>query len=265
MTVRTIDINADLGESLGNWRMGNDEALIPQITSANVACGFHASDPVTMLRTVKTAHEHGVAIGAHPGLPDLIGFGRRTMSLSGEEMYAAFAYQIGALQGVLKACGLTLHHVKPHGVLPAMLRDSEELGVAAAEALVDLGRPLVYFPAPVDRGAFLLAAKERGIPVAGEIYPDLSYTPEGRVVVQRQKRATDLDEAAAQVRRFLSDGCVLAEDGSEVPMEAESICVHGDGPNAADVARAVRRAIEESGCAIGPVQADAYAQAASDA
>jgi len=264
MSVRTVDINADLGESFGNWRMGNDEELIPLITSANVACGFHASDPVTMLRTVRSAHEHGVAIGAHPGLPDLLGFGRRTMSISGEELYAAFVYQIGALQGVLRANGLTLHHIKPHGVLPAMLRDSEELGAAAADALVDLGRPLVYFPAPTDRGAFLLAARDRGLRVAGEIYPDLSYTSDARVVVQRQKRATDLDAASAQVKLWLETGRVLTEDGSEITLEAESVCVHGDGPNAPDVARAVRRTIEECGGVVGPVQAGDLAHASAD-
>ena len=183
------------------------------------------------------------------------------MNVSGEDMYAYFAYQIGALQGVLRANGLDLHHVKPHGVLPAMLRDREDLAAAAADALVDLGRPLVYFPAPVDRGAFLLAAKEREIPLAGEIYPYLSYTPEGRVVVQRQKRRTDIADATAQVRRWIADGCVLAEDGTEVPMQAESICVHGDGPNAVEVAQAVRRTIEECGCAVGPVELEARAPA----
>jgi UPF0271 protein len=145
------------------------------------------------------------------------------------------------------------------------LRDREDLGAAAADALVDLGRPLVYFPAPVDRGAFLLAAKERGIPVAGEIYPDLSYTAEGRVVVQRQKQATDIEQATQQVRRWIADGHVLAEDGTEVPMQAESICVHGDGPNAVEVARAVRQTIEDCGCAVGPVQLEAPAHAFSDA
>ena len=253
--MRTVDINADMGESFGNWRLGNDEALSREITTANVACGFHGSDPVTMLRTVRTAHEHGVVIGAHPGLPDLLGFGRRTMDVSGEDIYAYFVYQIGALQGVLAANGLTLHHVKPHGVLPAMLRQSDELAGAAADALVDLGRPLVYFPSPLDRGAFLLAAKERGLRVVGEIYPDLAYRPDGSLIIQRHKGLTDLEQAAAQVRRFLESGCVLAEDGSEVPLEAESVCVHGDGPNAVEVAQTVRKAIAESGGEVGAVSA----------
>lgn len=258
--MRTVDINADLGESFGNWQMGNDEALIPEITSANVACGFHASDPVTMLRTVKIARKHGVAVGAHPGLPDLLGFGRRAMNLSGEDMYAYFVYQVGALKGVLEANGMALHHVKPHGVLPAMLRESEELAAAAADALVDLGSPPVYFPAPTDTGAFLLAARERGIRVVGEIYPDLAYAPDGRLIVQRRKTLTDLEKAAGQVRRFLAEGCVLAEDGTLVPLEAESVCVHGDGPNAVDVARAVRRGIEESGFSVAPVELGAQAE-----
>lgn len=259
--MRTVDINADLGESFGNWRMGNDEVLIPEITTANVACGFHGGDPITMLRTIGIAKDHGVVVGAHPGLPDLLGFGRRAMAISREDLYAYFIYQVGALQGVLAANGMTLHHVKPHGVLPAMLRERAELGEGAAEALVDLGKPLVYFPAPIDSGAFSVAARDRGLKVVGEIYPDLSYASDGRLIVQRQKEVTDVAKAAAQVRLFLEEGCVMADDGTLVPVEADSVCVHGDGPNVLEVALAVRKAIEDSGCAIGAVGVEAESQA----
>jgi len=248
--VRAIDINADLGESFGNWPMGNDEALIPLITSANVACGFHASDPTTMLTTVRTAKQHGVAVGAHPGLPDMLGFGRRVMRISGEDMYGYIVYQVGALQATLAVNGMALHHVKPHGALYAMLRDDDELGEAAAGALVDLGSPLSYFPAPVASTAFGRAAAARGLKVVGEIYPDLGYEDDATLVLQRSKHHTDPAAAAEMVSRFLKDGNVTSLDGAAIPLEAESICVHGDGPNAAEVAAAIRKAVEASGCSL---------------
>ncbi len=249
--MRAIDINADLGESFGNWPMGNDEVLIPLLTSANVACGFHASDPTTMLQTVQIAKENDVAVGAHPGLPDLLGFGRRVMSISGEDMYGYVVYQVGALQASLAVKGMTLHHVKPHGALYAMLRDSEELGEAAASALVDLGSPLSYFPAPLERAAFCRAAAAKGLDVVGEIYPDLGYDDEANLVLQRSKHHTDPAAAAEMVSRFLDDGHVVSHDGVEIPIEAESICVHGDGPNAAEIASAIRDAVEGAGCTLG--------------
>ena len=251
--MRPIDINSDLGESFGNWKFGSDAELMPEITSANVACGFHASDPLTMVETVRIAKEHGVAVGAHPGLPDLLGFGRRLINVSGEELYAYFAYQVGALQGVLTASEMTLHHVKPHGVLPSMLRDNEELASAAAQAIADLGVTLVYLPAPIETSRFATEAQGRGVRVIGEIYPDLSYAPDGRLLIQREKHATDLDRARQQVLTFLAEGCVLAEDDTRIRLNADSVCVHSDGPNAAEVARTVRSAITESGCTVAPI------------
>ena len=248
--MRAIDINADLGESLGNWPMGNDEALIPLITSANVACGFHASDPTTMLTTVRTAKKHDVAVGAHPGLPDLLGFGRRVMAISPDDMYGYVVYQVGALQASLAVNGMSLHHVKPHGALYAMLRDSDELAEAAASALVDLGSPLCYFPAPVAMSAFGKAAAGAGIDVVGEIYPDLGYDDDANLVLQRSKHHTDPGKAAEMVSRYLADGVVVSGNGKEIALEAESICIHGDGPNAAEVAAAVREAVTGSGCAV---------------
>jgi UPF0271 protein len=249
--MRTVDINSDCGESLGNWKMGSDEELIPLITAANVACGFHAGDPVTMIRTVVACAANGVQVGSHPGFPDLLGFGRRTMRLSPEDGYAYVLYQTGALQAVLAAHGLELHHVKPHGAFYTVLRTEDELAAAVCEAITKLmPRPVAYWPDPTD-AAFTRAAGAAGIRIVREVYVDLSYSPEGEVILQRAKHATDLGAAAAQVRLWLEEGCVRAVDGTKVPLEAESICIHGDGPNAVEVAQAVRRTIEECGCAVG--------------
>jgi UPF0271 protein len=253
--MRTVDINSDLGESFGNWRMGNDDVLIPEITTANVACGFHASDPVTMVQTVERCRQHGVAVGAHPGLPDLLGFGRRPMAISPDDAYAYVLYQAGALQGVLRSVGMTLHHVKPHGAMYSILRDDDELAPAAAEAIAKaMPDPVVYWPAPTD-AALPNECRRRGIRVVGEIYPDLEYAPDGRLILQRAKHHTDVDQACAQVRRWFETGRVATPDGTPVEIDAESICIHGDGPNAVEVTQAVKRTIEEAGGRVGPLDA----------
>lgn len=245
--MRTIDINCDLGESFGNWKMGNDEVVIPEITSANVACGFHASDPLTMIATVRRCREHGVAIGAHPGLPDLLGFGRRAMAISPDDAYAYILYQAGALQGVAQTLGETIHHIKPHGALYSILCSNEKLAAAAVQAILDFSADvMVYWPGPAS-AALPTEARQRGIRVVGEIYPDLDYAPDGSLILQRAKHETDVDKAYRQVRLWLDEGLVQAADGSRLEVEAESICIHGDGPNALDVVRAARRAITDAG------------------
>jgi 5-oxoprolinase (ATP-hydrolysing) subunit A len=249
--MRTIDINSDCGESFGNWRMGDDEALIPEITSANVACGFHASDPLTMLRTIETCKSNGVAVGAHPGLPDLLGFGRRAMAISPEDCYAYVVYQASALAGAAAIHGLQLHHVKPHGAMYTILRDDEGLADAFARAVADvMPDPVVYWPARPD-AALPVAARARGVRVVMELYVDLEYASDGSLIIQRHQVAADLDRVAAQVRGWLDDGHVEAVDESRLPVDAESICIHGDGPNALDVVRTVRRTIEEAGHRVG--------------
>jgi UPF0271 protein len=254
---RQMDVNSDMGESFGNWVMGNDAALLPLVTTANVACGFHAGDPVTLLRTVRLAKENGVVVGAHPGLPDLLGFGRRAMKISPEDAYAYVVYQVGALQAALAVHGMRLHHVKPHGAFYSVLKTDDELADAVAEAIASLSpEPLLYWPAPTD-SALPRAARKRGIRVVGEIYVDLEYAPDGTLIIQRTKHETDVSRVTAQVRRYVGTGEVLAQDGTALPLDAESICVHGDGPNAIEVARAVRRALEETGCLAGPVLARA--------
>lgn len=245
---RTIDINCDCGESYGNWPMGADEALMPLITTANIACGFHGGDPMVMRKTVAAAHANGVAVGAHPGLPDLVGFGRRKMDISPAEAYVMVVYQVGALKGFLEPLGMVLHHVKPHGALYMMLHDQEDVAAAVAEAIRDTcPSPLLYWPAPVELHALPRAARKLGIDVVGEVYFDLAYSDEAHLVVERKKAAKDLDDIAQRVRRYLDDGVVLARSGKVIALDAATICVHGDGPNSVEVAKTVRAVLAEMG------------------
>ena len=254
MKRRAMDINCDMGESYGSWVMGNDEALMSRITTANAACGFHASDPVTMLKTVRLAKQNGVQVGSHPGLPDLLGFGRRPMPLTPEEAYTYVLYQTGALQATLKANDMTLHHIKPHGAFYSILKTEHDLAEAVAQAISELCEvPMLYWPAAPTDAALPAAAKKRGIRVVGEIYPDLSYAADGALIIQREMHGAGLDFVAGQVRRFIKSSVVEAVDGSLIELEADSICVHGDGANAAEVADTIRSVLTKSGCKIAPV------------
>lgn len=245
---RTIDINCDCGESFGNWSIGADEVLMPLITTANVACGFHGGDPLVMQRTVAVAHRNGVAVGAHPGLPDLVGFGRRRMDISPAEAYAAVVYQVGALKAFLDPLAMVLHHVKPHGALYVMLHDQEELAAAVAVAIRDTcPAPLLYWPAPVDLHALPRAARKLGIDVVGEVYFDLAYSDEAHLIVERKKTPKDLDDVRKRVRRYLDGGVVLAQSGKAIALDAQTICIHGDGPNSVEIGQAVRAVLAEEG------------------
>ncbi len=247
---RTIDINCDCGESFGNWTLGADEALMPLITTANVACGFHGGDPLVMQRTVSSAKKNGVSVGAHPGLPDLVGFGRRRMDISAEEAYAAVVYQVGALKGFLEPLGMALHHVKPHGALYVMLHDQEPLAGAVAEAIRDTcPAPVLYWPAPVELHALPRAARKLGIDVVGEVYFDLAYSDEAHLIVERKKTPKDLADIARRVHRYLDEGVVLAQSGKAIPLDAVTICIHGDGPNSVEIAKTVRAVLAEKGVA----------------
>lgn len=253
--LKTIDINCDMGESFGNWKMGDDEGMMPFITTANVACGFHASDPLTMIGTCRRARAHGIAVGAHPGLPDILGFGRRIMNITAEDAYAYTVYQVGALQASLATQGMKLHHIKPHGAFYSVLKTQEDLAEAVAEAIAQLSdKPILYWPAPTST-ALPAACKKRGIRVVGEIYPDLHYAADGSLVIQRQKHETDVAYACAQVRRYVETGKVEALDGSLVALDAESLCIHGDGPNSVEVAKAIQKTLQDIGCDIAPVMA----------
>jgi UPF0271 protein len=236
----TMDVNCDLGESLGNWRMGADEALLPSITTASVACGFHGGDPVTMRRTVEMAVEHGVAVGSHPGLPDLLGFGRRAMDVSPEDLRAYVTYQSGALAAFLRAHDRTLTHVKPHGALYTMLNRREDLAAATVDAMFDvMERPVLLWPAGSEQGALVRTARERGVRVIGEFYPEARYGADGETVVERTRGPVTADEAEAALLRFLERGEVEAIDGTVLTLAAESICVHGDAPDATAIVERV--------------------------
>ena len=248
-----MDVNCDMGESFGNWKMGDDAGMMPYITTANVACGFHAGDPLTMLDTVELGKAHGIAIGAHPGLPDLLGFGRRAMNITAEDAHAYVIYQVGALQAALAVHGLELHHVKPHGAFYSVLKTQQALADAVADAILALSdKPILYWPAPTN-AALPTACRKLGIRVIGEIYPDLHYAADGSLVIQRHKHETDVAFACAQVARYIETGKIETMAGTLIELDAESLCIHGDGPNAVEVAAAIRKTLEERGCTMAPM------------
>ena len=244
----TMDINCDLGESFGNWKLGADDALLPRISTASLACGFHGGDPVTMRRAVAGAVEHGVAVGSHPGLPDLLGFGRRIMAVSPEDLHAYVVYQSGALEAFLRPHGSRLNHVKPHGALYPMLNRDEELSAAAVDAMFEvMERPVLYWPAGSEDRALLRIARDRGVRIVREFYPDSRYGPDGETVVHREREPIGPDVAERALRRFLVRGEVETIDGTTIPLAAESVCVHGDGATAVAIVERVVGVLEELG------------------
>ena len=255
MTV-TVDLNADVGEGFGRWELGDDDAVIATVTSANVACGFHAGDPSTMARTVRSALEHGVAIGAHVSYRDLAGFGRRYVDADEAELSGDVVYQLGALAGICRTLGATIAYVKPHGALYNTIAADDARGRRHARAVLDaLGR---YDPAlPVvglAGSVFLDAARAAGQPVVAEAFADRAYTADGALVSRREPGAVlhDADEVADRMVTLVRTGALSAIDGSTVEVAAESICVHGDSPGAVTMARAVRRALTEAGVDVRP-------------
>ena len=252
--MKSIDLNADLGESFGAWRMGDDAGVMPWITSANIACGFHAGDPETMRRTVALCIEHGVAIGAHPSLPDLQGFGRREMRISSDEVYAQTLYQIGALHALAKACGGTLHHVKPHGALYNMAGRDAGLADAIACAVRDFDPTLILVG--LAGGALVEAGRNAGLPVLGEGFCDRRYRSDGSLAPRSETGAVidDLDAAVAQAVSIATRSETTAIDGGQVSVVAETLCVHGDRADAAAFAKALRCALENAGLKIDAVE-----------
>ncbi len=242
-----IDLNSDLGESFGPWAMGDDAALMPSLTSANVACGFHAGDPGTMRQTLALAESHGVSIGAHPGFPDLAGFGRRELHATPQEVEDLVLYQIAALAGMAASRGLHLAHVKAHGALYNMACRDAALADAIARAVAAFDRSLVLFGLP---GSALLGAGARaGLAVAAEAFADRAYNADGSLTSRRVPGSvlTDPEVVVARALRMIADGEVLAIDGSVVPLRAETLCVHGDTPGAPALVRHLRSALEEAG------------------
>ena len=247
---RTIDLNADAGESFGRWQLGHDEELFPLLSSVNLATGFHAGDPRVMLRSVRLAKRHGVAVGAHPGFPDLVGFGRRDLAASPEEAYTDVLYQIGALSAFLRLEGLPLHHVKPHGALYLRMLRDEALARAVAQAVKDYDPdlPLVLLGGtPMEE-----AAKAVGVRYVREAFPDRAYLSDGRLAPRSMEGALirDPKQAARRAVQMVLEGEIEALDGGRVKVEAETLCVHGDNPEAVAIARAVREALVEHGVEI---------------
>lgn len=252
-----IDLNCDMGESFGAYPLGNDDAIVALVSSANIACGFHAGDPKVMRRTVGLAVEHCVAIGAHPGFPDLRGFGRRAMACSPEEIGDDLTYQIGALQAFCTAHGGRLRHVKPHGALYNMAAGNEELVRAMARAIgrIDRNLLLVGLAGP-DNGRMAAIAAEEGIAMVFEAFPDRAYTAEGMLVSRQRPGAVihDPGEAAERALRMVRDGVVAAIDGTVVAVSAQTLCIHGDNPQGVDLAAAIRQRLEAAGIVIQPMQ-----------
>jgi 5-oxoprolinase (ATP-hydrolysing) subunit A len=245
----SLDLNCDMGESFGVWRMGDDEAVLAHVTSANVACGFHAGDPGTMRHTVELAHARGVAIGAHPSLPDLQGFGRRELNVAAGDVYDMVLYQIGALAGICRSVGARLHHVKPHGALYNMAARDPRLAASIARAVRDFDPELVLYG--LARSHSIEAARELGVPTANEVFADRTYQTDGGLTPRGRPDALIHDPAiaVAQVARMVQRGEVVATDGSVVAIEADTLCIHGDQPGAARFAREIRAALEGWGVA----------------
>jgi UPF0271 protein len=244
---RAIDLNSDCGESYGTWKFGNDAGLMPHISSANLACGFHAGDAVTMLETVRLAKQHGVAVGAHPGFPDLAGFGRRAMNTSPEETYAYVTYQIGALRAFLDAEDVPLHHVKLHGALAVVAAAAEPLAAAVVDAVAISAPGTVVYSPYWPGNVFHERLRDRGIPLVEEMYADMRYDGRGIVIQERVRTAMPVEETVAQVESLLTEGRVRSVDGEMVAVDAGSICFHGDGPNALELVDAVRQTIDRLG------------------
>lgn len=242
-----IDLNSDLGESFGPWPMGQDAALMDSITSANVACGFHAGDPGAMRTTITLARQKGVAIGAHPGFPDLVGFGRREMKATPGEVEDFVLYQVSALAGMAAAQGMRLQHVKAHGALYNMACRDRALADAIAKAVAAFDRSLVLFGLP--NSELLRAGAAAGLPIAAEVFADRAYERDGSLTSRTQPGSVIHDTAHVVERavRMVKDKAVVAVDGSTIALQADTICLHGDTPGAADLARAVRAGLEKAG------------------
>ncbi len=246
-----ININSDMGESFGRYVLGNDEELMRYVPSINVACGFHAGDPHVMRRTVRLAAQHEVELGAHVALPDLLGFGRRRMAIAPEELADCVTYQLGALQAFARAEGIAVRHVKPHGVLYAMIGEDEGYARAVLEAVASVDPEL---PLIVGGERPLELAAELGLTVTNEGYVDLAYQPNGYPVIERVKVAWEPADVAARAVRLVKERRATAVDGTELTVEVPTFCIHGDAPNAVEVARTVRRRLAEEDIEVVPLR-----------
>ena len=254
-----IDLNCDMGESFGAYKLGMDDAVIQFISSANIACAWHAGDPSVMNHTVTIAVEHGVGVGAHPGYPDLLGFGRRNMDCTMEELRNYVIYQIGALQAFCNAHGTKMQHVKPHGALYLTAVENEDVARVVAEAIVSVNPDLLYVALAGAKGELMRRiGQEVGLGVVYEAFPDRAYSSEGTLVSRRQPGAVIKDPQAVAERalRMVKEGVVIAVDGTTIPLETQTLCVHGDNPKAVDLVRGIREALEADGVAVTPMAKD---------
>ncbi len=243
-----MDLNVDMGESFGRYKLGNDEAVMPFITSANVACGFHAGDSLVMQETVRLAKRYEVAVGAHTGLQDLRGFGRRRMEVTPEELKNDTLYQLGALDAILRANGMRMQHVKPHGILYRMVSDDPGYAEAFLEAVTAFDKGLFVM---IPRDTLIWKrGQEMGLQMAAEILIDLSYDDEGNWVLERTKKARSPEEVAERAVMVARDKQITTISGKQIPAEADTICCHGDSPNAAEVVRTVRAGLEQAGISL---------------
>jgi 5-oxoprolinase (ATP-hydrolysing) subunit A len=236
-----LAINCDMGESFGLYKMGDDEGLMPHITIANVACGFHASDPSVMAKTVRLAKQHGVKVGAHPSLPDLQGFGRREMKMRPEELTDCIVYQVGALKGFLEREGMELFHIKPHGSLYGMAAKSHEVCKAIADAVKVFKVPIMGMIGTLHEQIY----PAEGLEFLSEYYADLDYGDDGMVIITREHHAFDPQRAADRAVRAVKEGATVSVNGKEVKVRADCICVHSDTPNAVALAQSVKAALAE--------------------
>jgi len=242
-----IDLNCDMGESFGAYTMGNDLAILDHVNSANIACGFHAGDPPTIHRTVKAALAKGVAVGAHPGLPDLQGFGRRTMAVTAAEAYDMVIYQIGAVAAFAQASGGRLSHVKAHGALYTMAAKDRRLADAIAKAVRDFDPELILYA--LSGSAMIEAAEAAGLRAAAEVFSDRTYQDDGSLTPRTQPNAMIEDEQAsiAQVKRMVTEGIVRSVNGNDVRVRADTLCIHGDQPHALAFAKRIRNDLAAAG------------------
>ena len=252
-----IDMNSDVGESFGVYKLGLDEEVIPNITSANIACGFHAGDPGVMRKTVTLAKQFGVEVGAHPGFPDLMGFGRRNVDATFEEIQDYVVYQTGALQAFALSQGLTLQHVKAHGSLYNMAVVNPTIWDAMAEAVVKVDREIILVAlASSKRDSLLEIGKRYGLRIAFEAFPDRAYTQEGSLVSRREKGAVlhDHEIVAQRALKMALEGKVVAIDGTEIELKADTLCVHGDNPAAVEMVKRIRQELKNAGVTVIPMK-----------
>lgn len=255
---KQIDLNSDVGESFGAYKIGLDEAVVPLISSANIACGFHAGDPLVMAKTVSLAAENGVGLGAHPGLPDLMGFGRRVMDVSLAEIRHYVTYQVGALQAFAKQIKLPLQHVKPHGALYNMAVRDTEISNVIAEVISGLDENLILVAlAGPNRDELAAIATRYSIRVAFEFFADRAYNPDGSLLSRKLPGAVLHDDkrVAERVIKLVDHGSVTAVDGTEIELKADTICVHGDNPEALALVKTIRTSLTDSGIEVRPMGA----------